>query len=89
MGKLRRISEKMALCNLTMEKSPKSILLGIEILDIFIDFLRKIRQSWISREKRNRSQQTFTCLLRPQLVIYKKVFQFQHFDEELVIPREK
>lgn len=53
MGKLRRISEKMALCNLTMEKSPKSILLGIEILDIFIDFLRKIRQSWISREKRN------------------------------------
>lgn len=51
MGKLRRISEKMALCNLTMEKSPKSILLGIEILDIFIDFLRKIRQSWISREK--------------------------------------
>ena len=52
MGKLRRISEKMALCNLTMEKSPKSILLGIEILDIFIDFLRKIRQSWISREKR-------------------------------------
>jgi hypothetical protein len=38
---------------LTMEKSPKSILLGIEILDIFIDFLRKIRQSWISREKRN------------------------------------
>lgn len=53
MGKLRRISEKMALCNLTMEKAPKSILLGIEILDIFIDFLRKIRQSWISREKRN------------------------------------
>lgn len=53
MGKLRRISEKMALCNLTMEKSPKSILLGIEILDIFIDFLRKIRQSWISWEKRN------------------------------------
>lgn len=53
MGKLRQISEKMALCNLTMEKSPKSILLGIEILDIFIDFLRKIRQSWISREKRN------------------------------------
>lgn len=53
MGKLRRISEKMALRNLTMEKSPKSILLGIEILDIFIDFLRKIRQSWISREKRN------------------------------------
>ena len=30
MGKLRRISEKMALCNLTMEKSPKSILLGME-----------------------------------------------------------
>ena len=53
MGKLRQINEKMALCNLTMEKSPKSILLGIEILDIFIDFLRKIRQSWISREKRN------------------------------------
>ena len=53
MGKLRRISEKMALCNLTMEKSPKSIILGIEILDIFIDLLRKIRQSWISREKRN------------------------------------
>ena len=53
MGKLRRISEKMALCNLTMEKSPKSILLGIEILDIFIEFLRKIRQSWISMEKRN------------------------------------
>ena len=51
MGKLRRISEKMALCNLTMEKSPKSILLGIEILDIFIDFLRKIRQSWISGKK--------------------------------------
>lgn len=79
MGKLRRISEKMALCNLTMEKSPKSILLGIEILDIFIDFLRKIRQSWISREKRNRSQQTFTCLTETTISYLQKSFSISAF----------
>lgn len=88
MGKLRRISEKMALCNLTMEKSPKSILLGIEILDIFIDFLRKIRQSWISREKEIVS--TDIHMSTETTISYlQKSFQFQHFDEELVIPREK
>lgn len=78
----------MALCNLTMEKSPKSILLGIEILDIFIDFLRKIRQSWISREKEIVS--TDIHMSTETTISYlQKVFQFQHFDEELVIPREK
>lgn len=52
MGKLRRISEKMALCSLTVEKSAKSILLGIEILDIFIDLTERekkfLEKSWSS-----------------------------------------